>query len=194
MFGPMFRHSVCSGSCDLMNGETSSTENRVLTDSGTLTTLFQRLSTMGPSLSKFQAVVGLITGLLSIGGAILAIPQFFSPMRAPAMGEVVAVVQEAKSHKAITDARIEILTPQNVLVTTVTPNYYGKARHALDEGLYRIRASHPRYAAEVRQVHIVKGQSAEVYLDLRAGSPSAIDHAERAVRDGVGAVKRIFGQ
>jgi len=177
-----------------MNGDTSSTDSPSLAGSGALTAMMQRLSTMGPSLSKFQAVVGLITGLLSIGGAILAIPQLFSSTQAPAMGEIVAVVQEAKSHKAITDARIEILTPQNVLVTTVTPNYFGKARRALEEGPYRIRASHPRYAAEVRQVHIVRGQSAEVYLDLRAGSSSAIDHAERAVRDGVGAVKRIFGQ
>ena len=108
------------------------------------------------------------------------------------MGQIVAIVAEAKTEKAITDAKIEILTPQNALITTVTPNYFGKARHSLEEGPYRIRVSHPRYAAEVRQVHVVKGQTAEVHLRLRGGSSSPLDQAERVVREGVGLVKRIF--
>jgi len=50
------------------------------------------------------------------------------------MGQIVAIVAEAKTEKAITDAKIEILTLQNALITTVTPNYFGKARHSLEEG------------------------------------------------------------
>ena len=159
-----------------------------------LPALLARLSLMSPSLSKLQAVVGVVTGLLSIGGALLAVPQFFRPTPDATVGQVVAIVEEAKTQKAITDARIEILTPQNALVTTLTPNYFGKARQSLEEGPYRLRVSHPRYAAEVRQIHVVKNRATEIHLQLRVGSSSPIDHAERAVREGVGAVKRIFGQ
>lgn len=160
-----------------------------------LTVLRRRLSSFNPALSSFQAIAGFVTAVVSVVGAVVTIPTFFaSAPAAPTMGTVVAIVEEAKTDKAITDARIEILTPQNVLITTVTPNYFGKARHSLEEGPYRVRVSHPRYAAEVRSIHVVKGQTSELHLRLRAGSSSPIDHAERVVKDGVGAVKRIFGQ
>jgi hypothetical protein len=162
---------------------------------GGLTALWQRLSAFSPALSRFQTFVGITTGLISIGGVLVAVPGFFkTPPPEPTMGQLVAIVAEAKTEKAITDAKIEILTPQNALITTVTPNYFGKARHSLEEGPYRIRVSHPRYAAEVRQVQVVKGQTAEVHLRLRGGSSSPLDQAERVVREGVGVVKRIFGQ
>jgi hypothetical protein len=161
--------------------------------SGGLIGLWQRLSTLSPALSRFQAFVGITTGLISIGGVLVAVPGLFkTPPPEPTMGQIVAIVAEAKTDKAITDAKIEILTPQNALITTVTPNYFGKARHSLEEGPYRIRVSHPRYAAEVRQVQVVKGQTAEVHLRLRGGSSSPLDQAERVVREGVGLVKRIF--
>jgi hypothetical protein len=41
---------------------------------------------------------------------------------------------------------------------------------------------------------VVRGQTAEVHLRLRAGSSSPLAQAERVVREGVGAVRRIFGQ
>ena len=161
--------------------------------SGGLMALWQRLSTLSPALSRFQTFVGITTGLISIGGVLVAVPGLFkTPPPEPTMGQIVAIVAEAKTEKAITDAKIEILTLQNALITTVTPNYFGKARHSLEEGPYRIRVSHPRYAAEVRQVHVVKGQTAEVHLRLRGGSSSPLDQAERVVREGVGLVKRIF--
>src|SRR5438094_1266580 len=98
------------------------------------------------------------------------------------MGQIVAIVEEARTEKTITDAKIEILTPQNALITTVTPDYFGKARHSLEEAPYRIRVSHPRYVAEVRQVQVVKGQTAEVHAQLRGGSSPPLDHAERLVK------------
>lgn len=160
-----------------------------------MTALRQRLSFFNPALSRFQAITGFVTAIVSVVGTIVTIPAFFaSAPAAPTMGTVVAIVEEAKTEKAITDARIEILPPQNALITTVTPNYFGKARQSLEEGPYRIRVSHPRYAAEVRSIHVVKGQTAELRLRLRSGASSPIDHAERVVKEGVGAVKRIFGQ
>src|SRR5881628_2326087 len=95
------------------------------------------------SLPRFQAIVSLAAGILSIGGALVAISGFFKP--APGKGELVAIVQDAKTEKAVSDATIEILTPQDALVTTLTPNSFGKARSTLDEGHYRMRVSHLRY-------------------------------------------------
>lgn len=144
----------------------------------------------GP-LSRVQTIVGLAAGLVSIVGALASATQFFKP--APGMGEVVAVVQDAKSEKAISDATIEILTLHNALITTLTPNSLGRARYTLPEGSYRLRASHPRFGAEVRQIHVLSGQTAEVPLRLRAGSSSPLVHAGRAVNEGVLAVRRLFG-
>src|SRR5688572_7720052 len=153
-----------------------------------------RLPAWNLSLSGVQTFIGLATGVLSIGGALLAVPSFFFGTPAPTKGEVVAIIQAAKTSEAITDARVEILTPQNALITTVTPNYFGKAKHALEEGRYRIRVSHPKYAAETMQVVVVKGETSELHVRMRGGSSSALGDAERVVKDGVGAVKRIFGQ
>lgn len=143
------------------------------------------------SLSRFQAIVGLLAGLVSIAGALFSVTQLFKP--APGMGEVVAVVQEAKSDKAVSDATIEILTSQDALVTTLRPNSLGRARHTLKEGTYRVRVSHPRFSAEVRQIQVFSGQTAEVRMRLRAGSSSPLEHAERAVNQGVRAVRRLLG-
>jgi len=143
------------------------------------------------SLSRFQAIVGLLAGLVSVFGAVLSVPQFFKP--APGMGEVVAVVQEARSEKAVAGATIEILTAQNALVTTLTPNSLGQVRHTLKEGPYRVRVSHPRFSAEVRPIRVFSGQTVEVRLRLYAGSSSPLAQAERVVNGGVRAVRRLLG-
>ncbi len=148
-------------------------------------------ATLNVSLSRFHSIVGLAAGLVSIVGAIFSTTQFFRP--APGMGEVVAVVQDAKSDRALSDATIEILTPQNALITTLTPDSSGRVRQTLHEGPYRLRVSHPRFGAEVRQIQVLSGQTAEVRLRLRAGTSSPLDHAERAVGEGVSAVRRLFG-
>lgn len=143
------------------------------------------------SLSRFQTIVGLLAGLVSVFGAVLSVPQFFKP--APGMGEVVALVQEAKSEKAVAGATIEILTAQNALVTTLTPNSLGQVRHTLKEGPYRVRVSHPRFSAEVRPIQVFSGQTVEVRVRLYAGSSSPLAQAERVVNGGVRAVRRLFG-
>lgn len=142
-------------------------------------------------LSRVQAIVGLFAGIVSVTGALYSVTQFFRP--APGMGEVVAVVQEAKTEKGMSDATIEILTPQNALVATLTSDTLGRARQTLKEGTYRVRVSHPRYAAEVRQIQVFSRQTVEVKLRLRAGSSSPLAHAGRAVNEGVHAVRRAFG-
>ena len=117
------------------------------------------------SFSRVQTFIGIAAGILSITGALVA---FLKP--APDKSELVAIVQDAKTEKAVSDATIEILTLQNAVVTTLTPDWYGKARCTLDEGHYRLRVSHPRYGAEVREVQLVSRQSTEVRVQLRAGT------------------------
>ena len=144
------------------------------------------------SLSALQTFVGLAAGIMSIAGALVTVPKFFAP--APGKGEVVAVVQAAKTQKAVSDATVEILTPGDAIVTTLSPNYFGKARYTLEEGRYRVRVSHPGFPAEVRQVQVVAGQTAEVRVQLRAAASSAARRVERVVEEGVGAVRRAFSQ
>ena len=117
------------------------------------------------SMSRVQTFVGLAAGILSITGAFVA---FFKP--APDKGELVAIVQDARTEKAVSDAMIEILTPRDALITTLKPNWSGKARYTLDEGHYRLRVSHPRYSPEIREVQLTSSQSTEVRVQLRAGS------------------------
>jgi hypothetical protein len=136
-----------------------------------------------------QTVVGLVAGLLSIVGAVTSIPTFWRP--APGTGNLVAIVQDARSERALTEATVEVLTVQDAVVTTLVPNSAGRVRSTLNEGAYRLRVSHPRFGAESRPVQVIGGQTTEVHLRLRPTSPA--DHAGQAVRAGVGSVKRFLG-
>jgi len=118
------------------------------------------------SFSRLQTFVGLAAGVLSIAGALAA---FLRP--APDKGVLMAIVQDAQTERAVSDATIEILTPRDALVKTLTPDWSGKARCTLDEGRYRLRVSHPRYREEVREVQMVSRESTEVRVQLRAGDP-----------------------
>ena len=139
-----------------------------------------------------QSLVGLTAGLISILGAGYSIVKIFQP--APEYGDVVAIVREARTDRPIADATIEILTPQEALVTTLTPGTKGQARQRLREGRYRLRVSHPRFGAEVRQILVQPGQTAEVRIQLsqRTGGSSPLGQASRAVNEGVGAVNRFI--
>jgi hypothetical protein len=142
------------------------------------------------SLSRVQAIFGLIAALLSIGGALYG---YLRPGRAAHTGDVVAIVQEARSGKAVTDATVEILTPKDALVTTLAAAG-GEARSQMKEGPYRLRVTHPRFAPEVRQIQVIAGQTTEVHVRLapRAAGPP-LGPAERAVNEGVDALrKKVF--
>ena len=124
-----------------------------------------RFPKLNISLSRVQTFVGLAAGILSITGALVA---FFKP--APDKGELVAIVQDGKTEKVVSDATIEILTPGGTLISTLTPDWSGKARYKLNEGHYRLRISHPRYHAEFRDVQLISQQSTEVRVQLRSGT------------------------
>jgi len=127
------------------------------------------------SLSKVQTFVGLTAGILSITLSLVA---FFKS--APDKGKLVAIVQDAKTEKALPDAKIEVLTLADVLVTTLTPNSAGEAHYTLSEGQYRVRVNHPQYVSETRDVRLISGQNTEVHVQLRSG---------RSLSD---AVKHVF--
>ena len=148
--------------------------------------LLRRVPRLNVNLSRFQTVVGLAAGIISISGALLALPNYFKP--AVGKGDLVAVVIDAKTEKAVSNATIEILTLNNALVTTLNSGFFGKAHSTLDEGQYRIRIKHPKFGAEARHVQIMSGQIAEIRVQLHSGP-----QLHEAISDGVNAVKRLFG-
>jgi hypothetical protein len=115
-------------------------------------------------LSGMQAVVGFCAGLVSVGGVILP---FAGVLRAsPGYGEVVTIVQDVRSRKPVAEATIEILTPQDALVTTILLPEEGRVRRSLKEGPYRIRVSHPRFTTEARQIQVQAGQTTELRVAM----------------------------
>jgi hypothetical protein len=133
----------------------------------------------GLSLSRIQTLVATLAGIVSVGGAALSVVEF---ARGGNTGELVAVVQAAGSHRIVSDATIEILTTQDALVATLTPDATGRAAQELKEGVYVVRISHPRYAAEARRIQVMPQQTTEIRTNLRAGSSSPVNRATGAVR------------
>ena len=142
---------------------------------------------LGLSLSRFQAVVGTLAGLISIAGAAFSVAEFARP--GDNTGDLVTIVQAAGSRGSVTDATIEVLTPENAIVATLTPDSTGRVTQELTEGVYVVRVSHPRYAAEVRRVQVQPRKTVEIIASLRAGSSSPI---KRAVNSGVSAVRKAL--
>jgi|SRR5215510_1777753 len=158
-------------------------------DGGVLANLRWRLAPihrLNINLSRFQTVVGLAAGIISISGALLALPNYFKP--AVGKGDLVAVVVDAKTEKAVSNATVEILTLNNAVVTTLNSGFFGKTNSTLDEGQYRIRIKHPKFGAEVRHVQIMSGQTSEIRVQLHSGP-----QLREAISDGVNAFKRLFG-
>jgi len=74
-------------------------------------------------------------------------------------------------------------------VATLTPDSTGRVTQELLEGVYVVRVSHPRYAPEVRRVHVLPRQTVEMRASLQPGSSSPI---KRAVNGGVNAVRKTL--
>lgn len=140
----------------------------------------------GLSLSRVQAIVGTLAGLASIIGVMFSLLQFARPADT---GELVTIVQAAGSASSVADATIEVLNTQGALVATLTPDATGRATQQLKEGVYVVRVSHPRYAAEARRIEVRPRQTTEIRANLRPGSSSSV---ERAVNNGVSAVKKAL--
>src|SRR5262249_34694874 len=122
------------------------------------------------SFSRVQAVIGTLAGLASIVGAAFSLVQF---MRPASTGRLVAIVHAAGSQRSVTDATVEVLTAQNAIVATLTPDNDGRVAQDLTEGVYVVRVSHPRYAADVRRVQLLPGRTVEIRASLRAGASAA---------------------
>jgi hypothetical protein len=137
------------------------------------------------SLSRVQAVVGTLAGVVSIAGAVVSV----TPLARSTTGQLVATVQEAGSHRGVGDATIEVLTTTNEVVATLVPDATGRATEDLKEGVYVVRVSHPRFAAETRRIQISSRHTVEIRANLRAGSSSPV---QRAVNDGLRAVRRAL--
>jgi Carboxypeptidase regulatory-like domain len=128
-----------------------------------------RFSPLHTSLSHVQTVVGLATGLISIAGALFSVTQYVKP--AEGTGELVAIVRDGRTDKGLRDATVEVLTPQNAIVTTLEPNAAGRARLPIQRGAYRVRVKHRSLGSETRAVEVRAGETAEVLVRLRgAGS------------------------
>ena len=175
---------------------------------GLASSLVSRIRTW--PLLHLQAAVGTLAGVLSIAAAAVTLQQHFGGPRD--IGQVVAVVEDVRLEKPVGGAIVEILTPQNALVTTLTPSREGRATYTGKEGTYRVLVTHPRFSPEVRQVVVQAGQKTEIHVRLRtrvapAPVPTIARPPERTVTTGATATptnrasgngpsgfKRIFGQ
>ncbi len=121
-------------------------------------------------MTKLQTVVGFGAGLVTIAGTISSLAGLGAAL--PSKGEVVAVVQD-RARKPVAAATVEILTPQDALVTTLTAEQDGRVMHRVKEGRYRLRVTHPQFAAETRQVEVHAGERSEIRVLLtRPAVPS----------------------
>jgi hypothetical protein len=142
-----------------------------------------------PSLSLIQTVVAISAGVTSVLGGAYTLWSHVKPE--PGNGQVVAIIRELHSEKPVNAATLEILTPKDELVATMTSPESGQLQYTLKEGSYRLRVSHPMYAAEYLAVYVGAGRAAEVRIELSRSivGSTPVDHAARTVGEGV---KRFF--
>ena len=144
-------------------------------------------------LSRVQAVVGVLAGCLTIVGTLVSYTGLSKPP-APVQGEVVALVQLAANHRPLPGATVEILTAQDAIVTTLTPEADGRITRRLKEGRYRLRVTHPNLLPETRQVEVYAGQQSQVRVALvpRPAPRPVRPVAQVSVVEQPGAVRKFF--
>ncbi len=132
-----------------------------------------------------QPAVAVLTGFVTLGGAAYSVIKYFTPTADT--GQIIAVVQEAKSGQAMADATVEVLTPREALVATLKPDSAGRLSYRVKEGTYDLRVSRKGYATVTRQVQVTPGNRVELTVQLKtAGSPVS------PLGKVGGAVKKIF--
>ena len=141
----------------------------------------------GVSLSRVQSMVAILAGVVSVGGAAASVVPFARPANT---GELVAVVRAAGTQRSLADATVEVLTTDNAVVASLVPDAAGRVSRELREGVYVVRVSHPRYAADVRRIQVQPRQTVAITATLRQGTSSPFD---RTVNKGVSAVRRALG-
>ena len=134
-------------------------------------------------LTLLQSITAVLTGLITIGGATYSVIRFFNPP--PDTGQVVAVVLEAGSGKAVSDAKFEILGPRAALVANLVPDSAGKVRYALKEGTYQVRVSHDNYVTAKRGIQVTPGRDVNLTVEL-SPLPSQIKSLEHTVKKLIG--------
>ena len=144
-------------------------------------------------LSRVQAVVGVLAGCLTIIGTLVSYTGLTKPP-APVQGEIVALVQLANNHRPLPGATVEILTAQDAIVTTLSPEADGRITRKLKEGRYRLRVTHPNLVPENRFVEVYAGQQSQVRVAL---TPRAVARPVRPVANVTvveqpGAVRKFF--
>ncbi len=132
----------------------------------------------------FQPVIAVLTGVVTIAGAAYSAVNYFGPTRDT--GQIIAVVQEAKSGQPVADATIEILTPRDALIATLKPDSAGRLSYSLKEGTYGVRVSHKGYVTVTKEVQVTPGHRVETTIQLRSSSTGS-----RLSQIG-GAVKKIL--
>lgn len=129
------------------------------------------------TLTRFQAIVGITAGFLSIGATVWGI--VFATRAPTKSGEILMIVQEARSDKPLAAATVEFLTPKDALITSLVTKD-GQARQRLTEGLYRLRVSHPGFTTEVRQIQVLAGHNQEIRIRL---APRPVERASSADKE-----------
>ncbi len=136
-------------------------------------------------LVHVQPAIAVLTGLVTLGGAAYSVIKYFAPTADT--GQIIAVVQEAKSGQAMADATIEILTPREALVATLKSDSAGRLSYRVKEGTYDVRVSQKGYTTVTKEVQVTPGNRVEMTVQMRttgsSGSP---------LKQIGGAVKKIF--
>jgi hypothetical protein len=151
----------------------------------------------GVTLTRVQAVIATLTGVVSIVGGVFSLVPGEPPVTT---GELVAVVQAADARRSVSDATIEVLTTENVIVATLTPDSTGQATKELREGVYVVRVRHPRFIPQEHRIQVVPKESVQMRAILQApvappqpaqarGSRSPI---KRALGGGVKVVRKAL--
>jgi Carboxypeptidase regulatory-like domain len=141
-------------------------------------------------LSTVQTLVGILAGLLTIGGGFLS----FSGLAgaAPQQGEISAIVQDVRSAKPLAQATVEILTPQDAIVTTLNLED-GRLSRRLKEGRYRLLVTHPGFLPEVRHIEVHSGQRSDLRISMGPRPPApAARVAKAVVVEEPGPVRKFF--
>ncbi len=163
-------------------------EDETLAPPATTTTTPWFAVVLRQPLSTVQTLVGILAGMLTIVGAFFSMGSLTSAAMPPHQGEIVAAVQDARTRKPIA-ATVEILTPEDALVTTLNVEPDGSLTRRLKEGRYRLRVMHSAFSTEVRHIEVQAGQRSNVRIAL-GPRPRVVKTA--TVSEEPGPVKKFF--
>jgi len=146
---------------------------------------------MRAPLSTVQTLVGILAGILTITGGFLSFSGLTTAPTMPQQGEIVASVKEFRTRKPV-PATVEILTPEDALVTTLNVEPDGRLTRRLKEGRYRLRVMHPTFTTEVRHIEVHAGQRSDVRIALAHRPPPPARVVKATVTEEPGPVRKFF--